>query len=357
MVAILQPFIPDYREEFFNGLGQMTDLDIYCYSDPNNIQKHHFKKAHITFKSIRSWEIGPFLLYNPFAFLNPKYDVIILMLSFTHISTWLLLVTRPLHRKKIILWGHGISCKRFMKEAQKPNGLLKYMIALANEVWFYTGHEQNIWRRIFPHKHTVSLNNTISASWERPNTSKSDKKDIKRKYAIGEEIILIFCARFNMAERRADILEKVISNVNADKYGFIIIGDGPFKPDFTRYKNVHDFGSVYERHIKNELFQIADIYFQPAWLGLSVSEAMAYHKPIYTFERTEKLLQCVEYSYLLDGFNSVIAKDIPQFIRLLNNTTQEYINLMSANCKIYYEKNLTMENMVTRAHNGILLLK
>jgi hypothetical protein len=357
MVAILQPFIPDYRADFFSGLGQRIDLDIYCYAPPHILQKNNFADALIPSNRIKALEIGPFLIYNPFILLSRKYDVIVLMLNFTHLTSWLLLATKVLHRKKIILWGHGISSKRFKKEEQKPNALLKNMIALADEIWFYTDYEQNIWNKKFPLKPSVSLHNTISGTGGIKHSPKPDKRTLKSKYAIKEEVILIFCARFNMIERRSDILEKVISCVSANKYGFIIIGAGKFKPDFTKYKDVYDFGSVYDRSLKNDLFEMADIYFQPAWMGLSVSEALAYHKPIYTFERTDTILQCVEYSYLHNGHNSVIAKDIAEFIRLLNNTTQEDINRLSANCKTFYETHLTMENMIKRAHTGINLLR
>lgn len=353
MIAILQPFIPHYREEFFTGLGRKTAIDIYCYENQDDIGREHFHQARVMIRPIGRRSIGPFLFYNPFTLLNKRYDVLVLMLNFTHLSTWLLLLTQPLHRKKIILWGHGISIKRFKKEERRPHLLLRWMIALAGEVWFYTDYELNIWRKIFPKKPFVSLNNTISGIRDIMRLPPADKSGLKQKHGIRQDVILIFCARFNTLERRTDILEKAIAGLDEERYGFIIIGDGPFKPDFGRFKNVYDFGSVYDRDLKNDLFRVADIYFQPAWLGLSVTEALAYEKPIYTFERTGELLQCVEYSYLIDGYNGAIARDFEQFIRLVSGTTRQDIDRMSANCKAFTETHLTMEHMIDSAYEGI----
>jgi hypothetical protein len=354
MVAILQPFIPDYREEFFQDLGRRTPLDIYCYAGADHLAKGHLAPARVPVKRIRALAAGPFLLYNPFPLLSRRYEVLVLMLHAGHLSTWLLLATRRLHRKKIILWGHGISIRRFLREERRPSPRLRAMIALADQVWFYTGYEQRLWQKIFPRKETVSLNNTIS---QIRDTGSFDKAALKARHGISQPLVLIFCARFNTTARRSDLLERVIASVDPDRYGFIIIGDGPFKPDFRPYPHVYDFGSVYDRGLKDELFHIADIYFQPAWLGLSVTEAMAYHKPVFTLQRAPDIRQCVEYSYLIDGFNGVIAGDLDQCLRALGESSPEYLDQLSANCKTFYDTHLTMENMVRRAHQGITRLQ
>ena len=150
MIAILQPLVPHYRKDFFNALKNEFQVDIYQYYKKNDEESKYYSKSAISTKRIRSFSIGPFLLYNPFTLLKSKYTHLVLPLHIGHITTWLLLFTRFIHHKKIILWGHGISVKRYTKEEKKPSELLKWMIKHSYGCWFYTINELNIWRKKIP---------------------------------------------------------------------------------------------------------------------------------------------------------------------------------------------------------------
>ena len=78
---------------------------------------------------------------------------------------------------------------------------------------------------------------------------------------------------------------------------------------------------------------IADIYFQPGWVGLSIVEAMAYGKPIFTFERSENTKQCVEYSYIKSSYNGLIFKDIDSCINTIANLGKDEIKRLGDNAK------------------------
>src|SRR4051812_29560912 len=131
MIAILQPFIPHYREEFFNTFRQQMPTDLYCYEKQEDMKKNDFKEAQTGIIPLGSFMKGPWVLYNPFPLLNRKYDVLVLMLNFGHLSTWLILLMKPFIRQKIVLWGHGISVKRYVHEEKHPHILLRWMIALS----------------------------------------------------------------------------------------------------------------------------------------------------------------------------------------------------------------------------------
>jgi glycosyltransferase involved in cell wall biosynthesis len=300
--------------------------------------------------------IGPILIYDPIPFVCKKDEVLVLMLHFGHLTTWILLLTKFIHRKKIILWGQGISVKRYLKEENKPSILLKWMIALSDGIWIYTNKEYQQWQNIFPNKPIVALNNTISGIERILNFKHQlSKTALKNKYKISQEICFIFCARFNNNYRRVDLLIDVIEKLDPDKFGFIIIGDGPVKPNFKKYRNVYDFGSVYKESIKDDLFSIADLYFQPGWLGLSVVEAFAYGKPVLTFTRSIDILQCVEYSYLIHDKNAFIFDNVDSLSLKVNRLTSEDINSLSANAKEFAQKNLLMSTMVKNAFDKNLL--
>ena len=160
---------------------------------------------------------------------------------------------------------------------------------------------------------------------------------------------MLFCARFNNPNRRIDLLLETIDKLDKKCFGFVIIGDGIYKPDFTQYANVYDFGAVYDINIKNDLFTLSDLYFQPGWVGLSIVEAMAYGKPICTFVRSKDTLQCVEYAYIVDGENGLIFSDMDYCITKLNSISSDDIIRMGNNAKELVKEKLSIFNMVENA--------
>ncbi|MFD2965381.1 MULTISPECIES: glycosyltransferase [Olivibacter] len=352
-IAILQPLVPHYREEFFEQLSQQFDVDIYCYETQKKSDSANFSVTNnISVKYIKSFSLAKFLVFNPLVFLKREYSVVILMLHFGHLTTWFLLLTKLLHKRKIVLWGHGISVKRYLKEEQKPSRLLSYMISLSDSVWYYTFREKAIWEKNSVEK-GVSLNNTISGISRILEMIEFDKDSLKKRYKIEHSTVFIYCARFNEPLRRVDILIETIKRLDSSQYGFIIIGEGYLKPDFSSFKNVYDFGAVYESAIKDDLFQLADIYFQPGWVGLSIVEALAYGKPIFTFRRSEDFRQCVEYAYIKDGVNGKLFDSLKEFLEYVNSLNIKDIEEMSKQARMFAKNNLSMDFMVNNAVNSV----
>ena len=349
-MAILQPEVTHYRTEFFQKLANnMKKLDIFIFNPLSSTKQSGFKVDFENLIYIANKKIKGILIYNPFPILW-KYDTLVLMLHFAHLTTWLLLLTKFIHRRQIILWGQGISVKRYLQEEKQPDWKLKLQIRLADGVWIYTEKDANQWKKIFPNKPIVALNNTLTGVTEMVEYKPvNSKNELKCKYNITQENILIFCARFENNYRRTDLLIETIKQLNTKKYGFIIIGAGKNKPDFSLYNNVYDFGAIYDTNIKRELFYIADLYFQPGWVGLSIVEAMAYGKPICTFIRSEETKQCVEYSYIENNTNGLIFTNIDDCITRISQLTNDEIKQLGANAKKKVAQLLTPQNMVANA--------
>ncbi len=351
-LAILQPHIPHYREHFFKGLSRSFPTDLYCYSLPSE-KNNNFSAAELPTIDLSSIQKGPVLWYNPLKFLKSEYTHLVLMLHFGHITTWLLLLTRVLHRKKIILWGQGISVKRYIAEEVKPDWKLRLMIWLSQGVWLYTEKEMLQWKAIFKRKPIISLNNTLKT----PSFNALEPKllnALKTKYGITQDRILIFSARFENPYRRTDLLVDAIKALDHHKYGIIIIGDGSLKPDFTPFRHVYDFGKLYDDDVKAELFGMADIYFQPGWVGLSIVEAMRYSLPIFTLQRSEDIKQCVEYHYIIDRKNGRLFQSLTECITEIENLSKAELKRMGSEAQQLSTKKLTVENMVKNASRIIL---
>jgi glycosyltransferase involved in cell wall biosynthesis len=349
-LAIIQPIVPVYREDFFVELGKYVDFDVYVFKKSELCKKEQTNVSSLPTIYIKNRIVKGLLFYDMLPLLKGSYDGFVLMQSASHVSTWFLLLSKFFHRKKIILWGHGISISKYEKEQVKPNLFRKIQIMLSDGLWLYMNKEKEIWSKWLPSLPIVALNNTISgadriASYDVLTT----KKNLKNKYRIPQEKVIIFCARFENTYRRVDLLLEVIQKLDPVEFAFIIIGGGKCKPDFTIYKNVYDFGSVYDEYLKRELFTIADIYFQPGWVGLSIVEAMAYAKPICTFMRSINTLQCVEYSYIQHAINGFIFEDMEDCLTKLRNVTKEEYEKMGANARDFVARELTPKNMANNA--------
>lgn len=346
-IAVVQGIIPHYREEFFLELSKIHDIDIYLYEKSNKNSSKNMKLSSIEVKELNSKIIKNKLIYFDFIHLLKNYKTIILPANMRLISVWIILILGKFLNKKIILWGHGISVKNYLNEEKKLNPIRVFFHKLASHIWLYTEKEKSIWSKYINSFRVTALNNSIDTS-KIINLPKLDKIYLKKMYNINTKINLIYCARFTQ-NRRIDLMLELIEKVKDKDIGFIIIGEGDYKPDFNKFKNVHDFGAIYEDAIKHELFTIADFYYQPAWTGLSIVEAMAFQKPIITFKRSKDILQCVEYDYIINKYNGFIVNTNEEIIEIILKIDDEEITLLRKNCKETVLNKLNINQMVKNA--------
>lgn len=353
-IAIIQPIVPTYREEFYTELQKYCSVDVYTFKDYGVARKEATETSSFNCIPIKNVKRYGFVIYDPRPFLSKNYDVIVLMMLLNHPSALFLELTKFIHRKKIILWGQGISVQRYLQEEIKPDWKLGLQMKIADGVWFYMEKECNQWSKRIKNKPMVALNNTVTKTdYIITVDVKTTKEQFKKKHHISQKTILIFCARFESNSRRTDLLLEAIKRLSSTDFGFIIIGAGKNKPDFNSFPNVYDFGAVYDRQLKDELFSIADVYFQPGWVGLSIVEAMAYAKPICTFIRSKETLQCVEYSYIEDGINGYIFNDIDDCINKLTTTPLDKFREMGENARELVRTKLTPQKMAENAFSVI----
>jgi hypothetical protein len=145
------------------------------------------------------------------------------------------------------------------------------------------------------------------------------------------------------------LFEAVINSLDANRFGFVVIGAGKDKPDFSSYPNVYDFGAVYDAEVKRELFTLSDIYFQPGWVGLSIVEAMGYGLPIFTFKRSEDIYQCVEYDYIKSGVNGMIFSSVDECVSYIQNMSLTELKRMGEVAGDLIKHDVSVDGMVQRA--------
>lgn len=350
-IAIIQPFIAHFREQFFNDLQTHVDYDLYSFQKIVAKHREGLKAANIKYKKLKILHIKQFRLFNPFRILF-HYDTIVLCGEISIISNWvILLMNKVFLNRKILVWGHGATYSK--KNPINFGHILMY--CLSDGGIFYTSKEMRFWRRKFPKKQMTFLNNTIYIDQtyiSALNENKSENlKKLKTKYKIYQKELFISCHRFSNPNRRHDLLLQAVLKSNPNNVGFIIIGEGSLKPDFSDFSNVYDFGAVWDSQIKTELFFIANYYLQFGWTGLSIVEAFAFGKPVITMKRDSKTRHSVEYNYLKNGYNSIILNDINQLNNL--NLNQYDNEKLSLNALHTYNNDLRINHMVNKMFKSI----
>lgn len=345
-IACLQNIVPHYREEFFEGIKQYYDFNVYLYGESAG---KDFQKGFLETKTVKTWTFGKLLFFDFKKIINDGNQCIIFPFQAkTTLSCLCLILLCKLYGIKVILWGHGISIFRYLKEEKKENLLLKLQLKYSDGCWLYMKKEKEQWSKIFPKKTIIALNNTITGADQLMIRTPNNKNELKNKYGICERLAVIYCARCTK-ERRFDLLIETIKLLKDEDIAFIIIGAGDCKPDFSSYKHVYDYGAVYDKSLKDDLFDISDVYFQPGWVGLSIVEAMLYGKPVLTFKRTNLIYQCVEYSYIENNINGQIVESVYEAGEWIKSLNDDQLDRIIQSTKKYAQKNLSMKNMVNNA--------
>jgi hypothetical protein len=355
IVAIVQSIVPSYREDFFALLMEKKNIQIYTYLS-SSCSKNGVLLATLDAKNILSFKLFKMLFVNIIPLLSNKNSTVVLSSELKSITNWFVLLFARFFNIKVILWGHGVDARYYDQQVLKMPFVRVCLYRLADGAWFYTEKEKKVWDKILPRLRSVALMNTVHVKATDVIFSDGKNQKLKEKLSITTKINFIFCARFSRIDRRADLLINFISNLDSSKFGLIVIGDGAYKPNFSLYSNIYDFGSVYDAKFKSELFAVADVYFQPACIGLSVVEAMAYSKPIFTLKRSDSIMQGVEYSYIEHNYNGMLFECIDDLSSFVTTCDVSYYKKLGTNARIYYDNRLSMQNMVNNAVKGIDML-
>lgn len=354
-ITIVQPFIAHYRESFYKKLQEYLNIDLLFIREPNKNEAFELSNKIKTHK-LDTFSYRGYILFNLFNKKLLKNQVIVINFSPKWLSAHALLLIKFILRKKIILWTHGISIQHGFNPRSLRDKIKIRLFNLADGICFYTINELELLSEYLKKPKLFYINNTLDVENINSNFRKlkKTKEQIKQKYNINSSRVIIFCARFTK-ERRVDILINLINCMSHDDVSFIIIGDGVHKPSFKHYEKVFDFGKIYDEDIKSELFKIADFSFQPDWSGLSVIESFAHEVPFITMKKSHDIKQSVEYGYIDNGKNGFIFESLNEVRELLCTISEDEIIQMKNYCRHATNQDLSMDLMVKKFYEGIMM--
>ena len=327
-VLIIQPRIPQFRVDYFNGIIALArdceiNLSIAIPRDIDDSRKDESSNLvpHISCRRIR-FGLGRFrfdIMKLQLKIHNP--DLIIIEHA---MRAFLIFLYLKLRGFKVALWGHGLNYTS--KESVIANRLKQWMARRAFYYFVYTeGGKQKLLQQGLAPSRIHIMNNTISNPFLEPResyrvSSEIIKNDFIEKHGLENKKVMIFVGGIDGSKRLEFLLESFFEISTLDPMAILLIfGDGPDRLRLQRLNpsNKVIFLGAANTETKRLLAEIAVCILMPGRVGLIAVDSFQMRLPIIT---TSYEFHAPEYEYLINGKNSLISKnDVRSYVTVVTN--------------------------------------
>jgi len=310
-VAIIQPYIPHYREPIFNLLSKQRhpapEYMLYASTKAGiNIKTSETAKAtippesggltwHFT-KTVWFGKIYFWQSFNISVALLRKYNAIIYPGYMYDISTWISIVIAKLSGKRTIMWTHG-----FVKRETGIKGWLrKTFYRLSDGFLLYGNHARKIMLEYgFQPEDLYVVYNSLDYERQCLVRDKITDEVIackkKKLFTLPDLPVLIYIGRLTH-QKKLDMLIDAVNKlaVNGMCMNLLLIGSGPEQEnleakakqlDIAKY--VVFYGPSYCEEDLGPLISLADICVAPGEIGLTCMHSLAYGTPVITHDNPD----------------------------------------------------------------------
>ncbi|QKG80232.1 glycosyltransferase family 4 protein [Tenuifilum thalassicum] len=188
---------------------------------------------------------------------------------------------------------------------------------------------------------------------------KLNNDEIKKKYKITYEKVVLFTGRIQ-ERKRLDILLDIFSNLITDEsIGLVIVGPGmneSFLKIINNSKNIIYLGEIYDIYQINEIYKCSDIFCIPGTNGLGINHALYWGLPVITLKT---VWHNPEIFYLKNGVNGYLVNDkyeLKDKICYLFKNPDE-LNKMKRNAKKIIIREANVEKMFMGFYQAINYLE
>lgn len=363
-VAVLQPWLPQYRRQFYErvhaeGRLRGIQLDVFYGQAPlewrargdtitsaiaTELPTRFFRVGSRSFiwKSTKSLRVGE------------PYDLFIVEQAIRNLETYGLIWRR---RVPVAFWGHGRTYTKRVSQAQER---LKEWLTRQG-VWFFGYTDagvRSIVDKGFPVERTTVLQNTIDASGLRSAVEGVDPEQraaFIRKHALTDKTA-IYIGGLDEMKRIPFLLESARRAHALDPdFRLLIAGNGTERA-MVQHASIESPFVVYLGPVfgddKALALSAASVIANPGRVGLSAVDGFAAGLPIVT---TDWPLHAPEFEYLENGKNSVITADsLGEYVSGLTNllASKRMLAQLTENCRADSLK-YSLDVMVERFLGGI----
>ena len=341
-VLVITNMLPHYRISFHNELAKCYNLHIvYSYgARPEGTVFSHEKIELLKFWKFR-------LHKKKLSKISKGYDIIIAIFDFFYLSLLLLLLSK--NRKKVILWGMGVSGSTTRKydSSQRSVPIRKFMMKRAGAVLFYSD---------YPKEKYTALGLDSKKMFVAHNTTKIEQivlDDKKKKN-------LLFVGKVYKSKnlnKLFEIYKKALAIESSLPY-LDIVGSGE-EWDFLNTwvennglsQNIVFHGVITNQELLTDFYKRAIASISLGQAGLSVQQSMGYGVPFITtkdaYTGGEIFDICDETGVLLDR-----EEELVEVLIDIANNREKYLEL-GRNAYHFYWNNRTPAHMVNEFESAI----
>lgn len=358
-IAIVQPVVPHYRQEFFveliNGAAHLgIQIDVFA-GEASVLHRQRADVSDSEFSQILGTReikvFGKSLFIKSVQEISPNvYDLVIVELAVRNIETYSLL--RRFGFKRVAFWGHG---KTYTKDIPRLQEKLKYWLARRG-TWFFAYTQQGIDAVVaqgVDSGRTTALNNSIDTLKLRSqlaSISISEMESFSERYDLRGHTA-IFIGALDTYKRVPFLLDSadIAHQLNSD-FRFLIAGDGADRARVERFVAARPWASYLGRIRDQEKalgLSVSQLMMVPGTVGLVALDSLVAGVPIVT---TDFRFHAPEFDYLANGVTAVVSpNDVESYalsvIGLLNDSSR--LQAMVSACKresLKYSTDKMVEN-------------
>lgn len=366
-IGMFGAYVPHYRLGLYKKLQECDDMTFtICAPDAKPGSFLHDQHPTKSFPYINVWTKQiklPFIRnsitlqpYAVCAMLKGSFDVFVMPDDFLRPSVWLNLILTRLRRRKVCLWGQGIS--------HPPVPLSWFlrgiMYKLAHAIIHYTENVREQWiDRGMPSKKMFVAYNALDTNISekiKDRISEDDLRKFRSQHGLESENVVIFCGRLFLDKKRPDILVRAMKSVveRLPDARLVIIGDGPDKNALQKIVSelrlsqvVTLTGAIHDEQVIARYMLASKVAVIPGNAGLGVQHAFGYGLPLITHNNVNT--QTPEIELVTNGLTGILCPegDVSAFAqaicRLLTNNEER--GQMSTNALRIIREKYNVNNM------------
>lgn len=322
LVAIVQPYVPNYRVPLFDRLGSALAADGHdlrlVTGTVDRIQRERRDEAPLQEGQVvvrtRSFRAGP--VRASWKRVGPAVadaDLVIAQMGAGVLETNQLLMRR---RRRVATFGHGYATTG---RSSWPDGPIeRWQLRRSDHAFVYTerGRTAALDAGVDDRRITVvgnTIDTTALLSARRRLVAGAD--EIRARYGLGDGPVCVYIGGLDRSKRIDVLLESARALAETvDGFRLVVAGDGVSRADVE--SSARAGGVVYvgpaDDDLKAELAQVGTLLLNPGRVGLVAVDSFALELPIVT---TEWPHHAPEFEYLEHDRNAVItADDLDAFV-------------------------------------------
>lgn len=355
-VAIVQPYIPDYRVPFFNGLreqlaGDGVELTLF-YGEPTEQQAKRGDAAHLEWATqvpVRQLPLGRSRSLKHLAIPSTKpFDLVIVEQALANTQMWIQLAARFGSQRKVALWGHGSILTRDASRVEQA------AIAQATKRgdWFFAYTEGVAEQLRRPMQGRVTnVNNVVDTREIRAHMSDSEesarRRPARRFFYMGgldpsKGVVALTETFRRLNEGEADPIQLVVAGDGSDRACVESIATA--NPWLTYV------GPLRSARDKVELSRGARALILPGRAGLAIVEAFALGMPVIAVSDARN---APETEYLEHGYNAHICRSDDLLNSILTLTRDDAYQQYLSTGAVESASALSIDKMVENFSRGI----